>query len=215
MQANQAFGILFIDAGSTNGMAERLEALCRGPIRERTTLYRNWDVVTSAENQYRAIRDLVGRSESIVALLDADDALLGRAVVDKLLAVYREGADLTVGSMLRTDRPADYPVTFENPRTHRGGNVWQHLRTFRRSLFDPIREEDLKLDGGWVPYAEDWAMMLPMVEMASNPVWIKAPIYLYDPSPEQRVYSTADRERVIAGICAKASYFAPRTAPAG
>ena len=205
-QRNQGFGVIFIDAGSTNGMLEMLETLCQGPFRGRSSLYRNWEVGTIAENQFRAIRNLVGRADAIVAFLDADDALLGGGAVDTILTAHHEGADLTVGSMLRTDRPARYEVSFDNPRANRGGNVWQHLRSFRRCLFDRIDPEDLKVGGEWIPYAEDWAFMLPMVEMAKHPVWIREPIYLYDPIPNRRNCSVDDREAMIAKICQKVAY---------
>ena len=38
------------------------------------------------------------------------------------------------------------PHVLDNPRS-RGSNVWQHLRTFRKCLFDGIAVEDLKLVG--------------------------------------------------------------------
>jgi hypothetical protein len=206
LQDRQDFGVVFIDAGSTNGMAERLEAELDGWLHGRASLYRNWNLSTITENVVRAIRELVIRPESIVALLDADDALLGSGVVDRVLETYAQGADLTVGSMLRTDRAASYPVVFEHSRARRGGNVWQHLKTFRRHLFDRIREDDLKIDGKWIPYAEDWAFMLPMVEMASHPVWIREPIYLYDPDPSVRNCTVQEREQMISRIAQKPPY---------
>jgi hypothetical protein len=205
-QNRQDFGVVFVDAGSTNGMAERLEQELKGWLRGRASLYRSWDESTIIENILHAIRELVVRPDAIVAMLDADDALLGPAVVDRILTAYREGADLTVGSMLRTDRAARYPVTFENARSVRASNVWQHLRTFRRYLFDRVREEDLQADGQWIPYAEDWAYMLPMVELARHPTWIRDPIYLYDPVPGRRNCSVQEREAMIAKICQKPAY---------
>lgn len=210
-QRDQQFGVILVDAGSTNGMAEYLEELSQHELVGRSTLYRNWESVSSMENQVTAIRELVARPESIVALLDADDALLGPYVVDRLRDAYGQGADLTIGSMIRTDRAADYPVTLEDPRAHRGGNVWLHLTTFRRRLFDRIHEGDLKVDGQWIPFAEDWAIMLPLVEMASHPIWIREPIYLHDPSWDRRGYSREERERMIARICQKPSYLPARS----
>jgi hypothetical protein len=32
------------------------------------------------------------------------------------------------------------------------------------------------------PFAEDWAFMLPMVEMARKPVHITEPLYFYEPT---------------------------------
>ena len=76
--------------------------------------------------------------ESVIVTLDADDALIGDRVLERLAMEYERQADVTVESMLRTDKAADYPVRFDRPRDRRGANVWQHLRSFRKRLFDAI-----------------------------------------------------------------------------
>ena len=81
--------------------------------------------------------------------------------VELIKEEYDNGADATVGSMLRIDKEISYPVDFENPREKRGGNVWQHLRSFRKALFDRIKMEDLQIEGEWVDIATDWLYMLP------------------------------------------------------
>ena len=48
--------------------------------------------------------------ESVIVTLEADDALIGDRVLERLAVEYERGADVTVGSMLRTDKAADYPV---------------------------------------------------------------------------------------------------------
>ena len=116
-----------------------------------------------------AIRIICTDPEAVIVTLDADDALLGDRVLERLAAVYARGAGLTVGSMLRTDKATEYPVCFDRPRERRGGNVWQHLRSFRKRLFDAVPDEALRLDGEYVDVANDWAFMLPIVEMAAHP----------------------------------------------
>jgi hypothetical protein len=76
---------------------------------------------------------------------------------------------MTVGSMLRTDKHKQYIPDFDQPRAKRGGSVWQHLRTFKKSLFDHVPDDDLRLNGHYVDVAADWAFMLPIVEMARQP----------------------------------------------
>ena len=99
----------------------------------------------------------------MIITLDADDALIGEHVVDRVLAEYDRGADATVGSMLRLDKEAYYPANFANPRWW-DSNVWQHLRTFRKRLFDAIDVGDFKVDGEWIEPAADWAFMVPIIE---------------------------------------------------
>ncbi|MGI0081162.1 MAG: hypothetical protein ACRECH_16250, partial [Nitrososphaerales archaeon] len=181
-QQDQSFGVVAIDAASDNGMDEFLENVVGRKLGNRMTLYRNLEPATPIENIFVAVRKLCVSPNSIIALLDADDALIGKNVVCILKEIYAKGADVTVGSMLRTDKYAEYPVDFSHPRRKRGGNVWQHLRTFRKYLFDQIDEEDFKIEGKWLPHTEDWAYMLPIVEMAKHPVHITEPLYFYEPT---------------------------------
>ena len=96
--------------------------------------------------------------------------------------------------MLRTDKAVTYPVCFDYPRRHRGGDVWQHLRSFRKRLFDAIPDEDLRLDGEYIDLANDWAYMLPIVEMAEHPAHIEEPLYLHEPSGTGKGTDRAERE---------------------
>ncbi|MCL5438337.1 MAG: glycosyltransferase, partial [Candidatus Thermoplasmatota archaeon] len=203
-QEEQGWGVVFIDAASSNGQEEYLEEVVSRELKGRSTLYRNILPAAPIENIYIAIRKLCKNPDSIIVLLDLDDALIGKGVIKTLNDAYDGGADATVGSMLRTDKYAEYPVDFRNPRTSRGGNVWQHLRTFRKYLFDQIRLEDFQVDGEWVPYAEDWAIMLPIVELSKNPFHLTTPVYFYEPSSKN--YSIGDRESIIGKIVNKRSY---------
>ena len=135
-------------------------------------------------NMLTAIGHICANPDSVMITLDLDDALLGSQVISRLEQEYSAGADVTIGTMLRTDKHKAYPVQFVDARKVRGGgNVWQHLRTFRKRLFDSVPKSALKLDNGcFVDVAVDWAFMLPIVEMAKHPVWIQEPLYLYEPS---------------------------------
>ena len=84
--------------------------------------------------------------------------------------------------------------------------MWQHLRTFRKYLFDSIDVEDLKLDGEWIDLANDWAFMVPIVEMASSPRRIPELLYLYEPSDRKRAVDRAERDSIIARILVKPAY---------
>lgn len=153
----------------------------------------------------KGARRVCTNPQSIIITLDLDDCLTGADVLDRVAAAYSRGADVTVGSMLRTDKGMDYHVSFENPRGRRGGNVWQHLRSFRKALFDAIPDADLRVDVRYVDIAVDWAFMIPIVEMAAHPVWIREAMYLYEPSGLGKGEQRAEREREIAAIMAKPS----------
>jgi glycosyltransferase involved in cell wall biosynthesis/SAM-dependent methyltransferase len=207
MQDCDRWGVILLDGASTNGMAEYLGEVIEHEWRHRATVYLNLSPASIAENNFVAIRNLCSNPESVIVTVDADDQLIGARALSMVSEAYLHGADVTVGSMLRTDKSATYPVTFRDARfTRGGGNVWQHLRTFRKSLFDRIREADLKIDGEWIPEAEDWAYMLPIIEMAEHPVNVSEKVYWYEPSPEKSLRSRESRETIVANIVGRPSY---------
>lgn len=192
------------DGGSTETQAYLRHVLA--PYAGRITLLTINERRGGLANTVWALRHICTSRDSVIALVDADDALLGDTALARVMQAYDEGADLTVGSMLRTDKTARYPAELADPRRHRGGNVWQHLRTFRRALFDEVPDDYLRLDGIYVDLAWDWALMLPLVELARNPVYIEVPMYLYETSRAgKHGPDRVAREAIIARLLAKPS----------
>ena len=202
----QEFGVIYIDAASENGSDEYVKYIGRAQFNGRFTFFRNYFPLTSTENIFIAIRGICQNPSSIIVMLDADDALIGKDALSKVRSRYLKGADLTVGTMIRTDKYKKYPVNFNTPRLSRGGNVWQHLRTFKKYLFDSIQEDDLKIEGKWISEADDWAYMIPMVELSEHPQVINDIIYFYEPSPEKKSRDIKQYEETIAKIVSKRSY---------
>ena len=198
------WGAIVVDDASTNGFGDYAEML-RTHYADRITLVRNETRQGSLYNLWTAVTRFCTDPETVILTLDADDALAGRHVLNRVGSEYEDGADLTVGSMLRLDKEAQYPVDFEQPRSW-NSNVWQHLRTFKKYLFDAIDVEDLKLDGEWVDLANDWAFMVPMVEMARSPRCIREPLYIYEPAEAKRKEDRRQRDAVIARILGKPRY---------
>lgn len=195
------WGAVLLDDASDPGLSSELDWLCRSIAGQVTHLRLPFRRGLLA-NMDLAIRRLCGNPESIIVTLDLDDALIGTDVIDTLVNTYAEGADLTVGSMLRTDKASPGKANFQNPRGERGGNVWQHLRSFRKSLWDALPEHCLKLDGDYVDLANDWAYMLPLCELAQNPVFLAKPLYLHEPSGKRDTKTRLEREAIISRLCA-------------
>ncbi|MEY4544804.1 MAG: hypothetical protein RL685_999 [Pseudomonadota bacterium] len=203
-QTEQDFGLVIVEDGGARVAADA--------VRRQFTSWSNASILTLRErrgalaNIVWALRYMCTNPTSIVVLIDLDDALLGSETLRRIREEFEQGADLAVGGMRRTDKAASYPVDFERPRERRGGNVWQHLRCFRRELFDRVPDEALRLDGEYVDLAWDWALLLPLVELASAPRYIDESLYLHEPSgtgknpAERRI-----REDIIARIVAKPS----------
>lgn len=172
-QRGPAWGAVLIDDASSAPLFEGL----RDP---RFTVVRNRRRRGYLPNLVRALRGFMGCPDSVAVLLDLDDCLVGDRVLERLEREYRDGADLTVGSMFRTDKPWRWPPDLRCPR-HRRSNVWQHLRTFRRRLFDRLPLHALRRDDGtWFDVATDWAFMVPLVELSSSPRYIADVLYYYD-----------------------------------
>jgi len=201
-QERMDWGAVVFDDASYPAWSELQLDLCSAHA-SRITFVRNPLRRGLLANTVEAIRVHCGRPDSVMITLDADDCLIGSGVLDILETEYADGADMTVGSMCRTDKKAYYPACFEQPRTHRGGNVWQHLRSFRKSLFEAIPDEYLRLDGNYVELASDWALMLPMAELAVSPRWIEHTLYLHEPGGARDAATIQQRELVIAALMAR------------
>ncbi|GAW35002.1 tellurite resistance protein TehB [Roseovarius sp. A-2] len=198
-QSINDWGAVVIDDASSPWIAEETGRIVKDDL-HRVTLLRRKRRAGLLANTVHAIRHLCADPDQVVVTLDADDCLIGHDVLSRLADAYDEGADLTVGSMLRTDKSADYPVRFADPCSARGGNVWQHLRSFRKRLFDAVPDAELRLDGLYFELASDWAFMIPMIERASSPVWIREPLYLHEPGERRDPVRAARREEVIARL---------------
>lgn len=202
-QGRTDWGAVVIDDASHPAWLETQRALCSAHP-SRVTFVSNPHRRGLLANTVEAIRRHCGSPDSVMITLDADDSLIGTDVLDILDAAYVDGADLTVGSMYRTDKQAHYPACFDDPRSHRGGNVWQHLRSFKKSLFEAVPDDYLRLNGDYVELASDWALMLPMAELAVSPRWIKKAMYLHEPGGTRDPATTLQREGVIAALIARA-----------
>ena len=207
------WGAILIDDYSSESLALKQIRIAATLLGKRASLLRLRTRRGGMANLHTAIASLCGNPDSVIVTLDADDALLGGGVIKTLREAYSRGCQLTIGSMLRTDKFAQYKVDTHNPRAARGGAVWQHLRSFKKYLFERVPLEDLQLGGRYVDLAYDWAFMLPMVELAQNDsdasrctvVHIKHLLYLYEPSGEGKGDDRARREDIIRQIIEKPS----------
>ena len=203
-QEGDDWGAVVVDDASSNGFGDYARTLL-ADCRDRITLVRNGVRRGGLFNTWNAVANFCDDPNSVIITLDADDALIGNQVLERLGGEYEYGADATVGSMLRLDKEASYPVNFERPRWW-DSNVWQHLRTFRKSLFDAIDVEDFKIDGQWIDLAADWAFMVPIIELASRPRHIPHPLYLYEPGEPKDEGGRRERDAIIARILARPRY---------
>lgn len=143
------------------------------------------------ENMNLGCKKLCCDPKSVICTVDLDDALLGRPI-QMIKDMYTEDPDLEAafGGCVRVDKPGRYEINEARPvppRDARGQPYWTHLRTFRKILFDRIRETDLGLGSGSFvvrkesPLAADWAFSLPIWEQARNVKSLQGDLYLFEP----------------------------------
>ncbi len=171
-QHDQRFGLIVIDDGSPFAHTWHLPLLL-GAMRERTTLIRQRRREGYVRNLLTAIGEVCTDPETLIVTLDLDDALMSPRVSARLMQAITEGADVINGGMFRPDKPLQlYEPDYRQPRAKGGGNVWAHLRGFRKRLFDALPRQYLEYDGTWVDDVTDYAVMLPLCELARHPTFI-------------------------------------------
>ena len=203
-QQSNEWGAVVVDDASTNGFGDYAKILLADHA-DRITLIHNEKRRGILYNTWSAITRVCNNLETIIVTLDANDALIGNSVLERVRVEYDNGADATVGSMFRVDKVVSYQASFNNPR-RRESNVWQHLRTFKKYLFDSIAVDDFKIDGEWIDYAADWAFMVPIIEMAANPQFIPDPLCLHDPATTKDEKGQQERDLIINRILSKTPY---------
>jgi len=221
-QTYQDWGLILIDDASENGLNHFIRDLIR-PFKDKVTFIENRFRVGRAKNIYKAIHYFMGNPQSIVCILDGDDALIGKDVLNNIIKKYRiEGCDVVIGKMYRTDKiQAHYKYTpnFLNPRLN-GGNVWQHLHTFKKYLFDSLSLSDLtirtinpptdpllarRLSTNMVfpEYCSDFSYMVPIVEMSQNPDFMYDFNVLHDRTTPNTPEIKQMKEKIISEILNK------------
>jgi hypothetical protein len=72
-----------------------------------------------------------------------------------------------------------------------------------RNIFSAIPGSYLKIEGNWIPYVENWAIMIPMVEMAQHPVYIGQKLYFSEPTRKKDPVTRSMGEDLIGQITVK------------
>ncbi len=204
--------MIIIDDVSSNGLPLFIESVI-AKHRSRVTFIKNRNRLGGMGNLYKAIHYFVSNPESIIVTVDGDDALIGKNTLQNIYDKYSlAGADLVIGRVYQNYRLQPhyrYPANFLNPRKT-GGNVWQHTRSFRKYLFDGLELPDLKFSGGkdifqqfsseWITLCSDFAYMVPLVEMSSNPMQMDSLNYYYERSEPHTPEMKMQEEVVIAEV---------------
>ncbi len=214
------WGLILIDDASDNGIHHYIKYLIND-LKYKITFIRNRVRVGLMKNIYKSIHYFMQNPESIVCIIDPDDALIGRNVLMELYEHYmRYNYDVIIGRMYKTDELyAHYPYTpnFVNPRLT-NGNVWQHLKSFKKYLFDSIKITDIKIkrsdrlssislrphkDMIFPEYSSSYAYMIPIVEMSRAPFMMDHYTLFHEPTTSITPEIRAMRDYEITQIFSK------------
>lgn len=141
-----------------------------------------------------------GDKDDIIVVVDGDDYLDNNHVLSYLNTIYTPDVWLTYGQYIPLSGKFKDPcspidkikipdesgqiitVSATTKELRRNGYwVTSHLKTFRKWLYDKIREEDLKFEDVYFKTCCDVCIMYPMVEMAGSHIrFIDKVLYRYD-----------------------------------
>ena len=175
------WGAVIVDDASDNGLPGIIRTTAG--YSNRVTFVRNRDRRKILGNIFHAIRDFCDVPESVMITLDMDDALTSRDALCIMSKRYLRGHDMVSTTCLRRDKGV-FPYQIDFGSVHDGGrmgNIWLHARSFRKYLFDALGPDIFKENGEWIDEFNELTFMVPIAEMAVNPVQVRAPLYLWEP----------------------------------
>ena len=142
--------------------------------------------------------DSIACDDDVIVILDGDDWFAGDFVLDYLNEVYKEDVWMTFGQYLPL---SGHPVNFNKPvadtQTYRKGGKWHTtaLRTFKKWLWDRIKDDDLRVNGEYAQGASDRCYMYPMIEMAGKHIrFISEVLYIYNDTHPNTFHKTIGKE---------------------
>lgn len=213
-QSDQQFGVILIDDASgllhTACYAQMVSQLAN------VTLIRHIQHQGRMPNFITAINTVCQNSASLLVVLDQDDALMHSSVVTNLKQALRQGHDLIQMPMYRPNKPVKtYQPSYQDSRLKHGANVWAHLRAFTKQCFNRIPYSYFqRANGEWFESVTDYATMLPLTEVAHNPLFLDG---LYAYWHERSDYSAeykANQQQLLNELFAKPSLTKRTTAAA-
>jgi len=205
-QVNQEFGLIVIDdAGGFSNNWDYPKQLSF--FKDRFTLIRNNNHQGYIRNFITVIDEVCSNSNSLIVVLDQDDFLMQDSIVEQLKSARSEGHDLIQMPMFRPNKPIKlYKPIYENSRQKGGGNTWSHLRAFTKQLFDKIPKDYLqKKEGGWFSSVTDYAIMLPISELAEKPVFLDSGYAYWHERQEYSKETKNEQRLLLSEIIAKPS----------
>ncbi len=166
--------IIYINDCSTDRTGQLVDAYVKQyNLQSLITVIHNQKRVGALANLYNAIHQI--EDTRVIVVVDGDDWLAYDQVLKRLEEEYQNRDTwLTYGQYMYYPEGVD-GICKEIPREIVQTNkfrqfswVTSHLKTFYAGLFKRIELKDLQHNNEFFPMANDVAMMMPMLEMASR-----------------------------------------------
>ena len=178
------YRVIYIEDCSTDNTAKIVEQYIQEHgLEDRVTLIKNTSRCYKLKNIYNAYHSI--DDWDIIVQVDGDDWLADNQVFQKINRAYsqeevwitygqfkKDGPDGRKRNKVGYCAPVPSDILFSGKLREWNKFVFMHLRTFYAWLFKSIKLEDFLTDavpgfkGQFYPYANDVAMMFPMIEMA-------------------------------------------------
>lgn len=144
-------------------------------------------------NFQKAIKMFPEDKEDILVFLSGDDYFSGDDVLSHLNEVYQEDVWFTYGQFIPlSGNYGEFCKPIPDTKTYRKSPIWHasHLITFKKWLWDLIKEDDFKHNGEYPKYAFDCAFIYPMIEMSGHEHirFIRKVLYIYNDTNPSCIY---------------------------
>lgn len=186
-QTYKNFTAVFISDGSTDGTLDRDSLKSVNDERLTVCIYPQNE--GAAKRRWNAIKMFCYDEETVVILLGLDDELFPNCL-ERLAMAYKTGVWMSYGNWRDQHRqmlPKDFKLYFdEETHANRDYRKVKYRSTapnsFKRFLFDQLKEEDFQIDGKWIDTTTESPLMFACLEMCGKEkiAVIEEPIYLYN-----------------------------------
>ena len=203
IQKNANFKSYLSDDCSTDSSIDTLNQIISHD--SRFLLHVNSNKKYALENIVQTIDSIEDiNDEDIIILLDGDDWLSSENVLSHLEFIYSNSDCLmTYGSYAffpfkrKGIEPSPYSkLVIDNNLYRKDGWRASHLRTFKYKLWKKLNYEDLKINGEYLKYAYDQAIMLPFLEMSrEKALYIPEVLHVYNRTNPLNVDKIKRREQ--------------------
>lgn len=188
-QTYDNYRIIFVDDCSTDKTYEKVQKFIKERNQEeRVTLIHNDMRKLKLFNLYRAYTSC--NDDEIIVCLDGDDWISHRNVLKELNHYYQNpDVWLTYGSAInhpKYEKKDGSIISDDDLLNNRARDLQFNIsmiRTFYAGLFKKIKLKDLLYQGKFLPSADDFAFMIPMIEMSpTHSLFIPDVLYIINDS---------------------------------